>query len=62
MKTKFPFEHIVKCDTKQVWVTGIGAITAMGLSKLVEQYYPGYKAQIASKEYFEKLKNQQIQF
>ena len=61
MKNKFPFEHVVKCDTKQVWVTGVSAITVMGLSKLVEQYYPGYKAQIATKEYFEKLKNQQVQ-
>ena len=61
MKDKFPFEHVVKYDTKQVWVTGINSITGMGLSKLVEQYYPGFRAQIATKDYFERLKNQQDQ-
>ena len=58
MKTKFPFDHVVKSDTKEVWVICDSAITAMGLPVLVEKYYPGYKAKIASKEYFETLKNQ----
>ena len=55
---KFPYEHVVNCNTKEVWVTGINSITAMGLPKLVEKYYPGFRGQIATKEYFEKLKNQ----
>ena len=62
MKTKFPYNHIVKCDTKEVWVTGINSISAMGLPKLIEKYYPGYTGKIASEDYFEKMKNQQVQF
>ena len=58
MKSKFPFEHVVDCNTNKVWVTGVNSITAMGLNKLVNQYYPGYSANIATKDYFEKLKSQ----
>lgn len=57
MKTKFPFEHVVKYDTQEVWVKTHNSITAMGLPTLVNKYYPGYKAKIASEEYFETLKN-----
>ena len=60
MKTKFPFEHVVKYDTKEVWIRCEGAITAMGISSLVDKYYPGYTAKIASKEYLEKLKSQLV--
>jgi hypothetical protein len=56
MKTKFPFEHIVNCNTKQVWVQCDSAITAMGISAVVKQFYPGYTPHIASKDYFETLK------
>jgi len=58
MKSKFPLEHVVKCDTKEVWVICNSAITAMGVSAIVKQFYPGYKGKIASRESFEKLKNQ----
>lgn len=58
MKTKFPYEHVVNCNTKEIWVTDIGCITAMGLPQIVEKYYPGYKGKIASREYFETLKSQ----
>jgi hypothetical protein len=58
MKSKFPLEHVVKCDTKEVWITCDSSFTAMALPNLVKKYYPGYKGHIASKEYFEKLKNQ----
>ena len=58
MKTKFPFDHVVDCNNKNVWVTGINSITGIGLSKLVEKYYPGFRVQIATKDYFDKLKNQ----
>lgn len=57
MKNKFPIDHFIKEDTKEVWVTGIGAITAMGISQLVQKYYPGYSAKIATKEYYDQLKN-----
>jgi len=60
MKTKFPFEHVVKYDTKEVWIRCESAITAMGISSLVDKYYPGYTGKIASKEYLEKLKSQLV--
>ncbi len=60
-KTKFPFEHVVKYDTKEVWVKCDSAITAMGIPALVEKYYPGYKGHIGSAECLNKLRNQQVQ-
>jgi hypothetical protein len=61
MKTKFPFEHVVKYETKEVWVKCDSAITAMGIPALVEKYYPGYKGHIGSAEYLNQLRNQQVQ-
>jgi len=58
MKYKFPLEHVVKYDTKEVCVICDSAITAMGVSAIVEKFYPGYKGRIVSRENFEKLKNQ----
>jgi len=60
MKSKFPLEHVVKYDTKEVWVICDSAITAMGVSAIVEKFYPGYKGKIASRELFENLKNQLV--
>jgi hypothetical protein len=57
-KTKFPLEHVVKYDTKEVWVLCQSSITAMGVPAMVERYYPGYKGHCGSKEYLEKLRNQ----
>jgi hypothetical protein len=59
-KTKFPFEHVVKSDTKEVWVKCDSAITAMGIPALVEKYYPGYTGHIASRDHFEKLDGQLV--
>jgi hypothetical protein len=58
MKTKFPLEHVVKCDTKEVWVKCDSAITAMGIPAMVERYYPGYRGRCGSKEYLETLRGQ----
>jgi hypothetical protein len=58
MKTKFPFEHVVKYDTKEVWVKCYSAITAMGIPAMVNEYYPGYTGHIASEDYLNKLRNQ----
>ena len=58
MKTKFPFEHVVKYDTKEVWIKCNSSITSMGIPALVEKYYPGYTGHIASSYYLEKLKSQ----
>ena len=55
---KFPFDHIVKYDTQEVWVKCDSAITAMGIGAIVEKYYPGYKGRIGSQEHLQKLKNQ----
>jgi len=60
MKTKFPLEHLVKSDTKEVWVICDSAITAMGISAIVKKFYPGYAGKIASREHFEKLKGQLV--
>jgi hypothetical protein len=61
-KTKFPFDHVVKYDTKEVWVRCDSAITAMGISAMVNQFYPGYTPHIASEDYLNELRNQQVQF
>ena len=57
---KFPFEHVVKYDTKEVWVKCESSITAMGLPVLVDKYYPGYKAKIATEDYLNQLRNQLV--
>jgi hypothetical protein len=58
VKTKFPFEHIVKYDTQEVWIKCNSVTTAMGLPALVNKYYPGYKAKIGTQEYLDQLSNQ----
>mgnify|MGYP006899595408 FL=1 len=58
MKTKFPLEHVVKVDTKEVWIKCNSSTTAMGIPALVNKYYPGYTGHIASEEYLKELKNQ----
>lgn len=60
MKSKFPLEHIIKYDTKEVWVICDSAITAMGIGAIVKKFYPGYNGKIASREHFENLKNQLV--
>jgi hypothetical protein len=58
MKIKFPFEHVVKYDTKEVWIKCDSSIAAMGIPALVEKYYPGYTGHTASADYLKELKNQ----
>ncbi len=58
MKQKFPFDHVVKYDTKEIWIVCDSVTTALGISSLVQKYYPGYMGHIASADYLEKLKNQ----
>ena len=62
MKTKFPYEHVVDFIQKIVWINwnGNGQIGLYGIPYLVEKYYPSYTAKIASKEYFETLKNKMV--
>ena len=58
MKYKFPLEHVVNYSTKEVCVICDSAITAMGVSAIVKQFYPGYTPKIVSREHLETLKNQ----
>ena len=58
MKTKFPFEHVVDYNNKEIWIKCDSAITAMGLKALVNQYYPGYVAKIGTVDHLDKLRNQ----
>ena len=58
MKTKFPYDHVVKYDTQEVWVKCDSSITAMGLSTLVNRYYPGYKSKIGTQDHLDRLRNQ----
>ncbi len=60
MKTKFPFEHVVKYDTKEVWIVCNSVTTALGIPALVEKYYPGYTGHIASEDYLNKLRNELV--
>ena len=60
MKSKFPLEHLVKYDTKEVWVICESAITAMGISAIVKKFYPGYRGKIVSREIFDEHKNQLV--
>ena len=55
---KFPLEHVINYETQEVCVICDSAITAMGISAIVKQFYPGYKGKIVSRENFEKLKSQ----
>jgi len=60
MKQKFPFEHVLKYDTKEVWIKCSSSITAMSIPSLVEKYYPGYTGRVATLEYLDQLKNQLV--
>jgi len=58
MKIKFPFEHVLKYDTKEVWIKCDSVTTALGIPALVNKYYPGYTGRIASEDYLRELRNQ----
>jgi hypothetical protein len=58
MKQKFPLDHIVKYDTKEVWIKCDSSTTAMGIPALIKKYYPGYVGRIATQEHLDQLKNQ----
>ena len=57
MKSKFPLDHVVKSDTKEVWIKCESSITAMGIPALVKKHYPGYTGRIASADYLQELKD-----
>jgi|TARA_B100001939_G_scaffold304238_1_gene282439 hypothetical protein len=51
MNKKFPLEHLVIEETKEVLIVVNSAITAMGVGAISKQYFPGYTSKIVSKEY-----------
>jgi hypothetical protein len=55
---KFPLDHVIKYDTKEVWIKCSSSITAMGIPSLVEKYYPGYTGRIATQDRLDQLRNQ----
>lgn len=55
---KFPLEHVVKYDTKEVWIKCSSSITAMGIPSLVQKYYPGYIGKIGTQDHLNQLRNQ----
>jgi hypothetical protein len=48
-------QHIVKEETKEVFILCDSVITAMGVGSWVKKYYPGYTAKIISKKFFEQM-------
>jgi hypothetical protein len=57
MKKKFPVEHILIEDKKQVWFKGSSTL-AMGAKAIQREYFPGYKICLCSAEHFQKLKQE----
>jgi hypothetical protein len=52
---KFPFNHVVLEDRKEVWIKG-GYPGCMAVPKLMEKFYPDYDAKLAKNEFIEELK------
>ena len=49
---------VVDHENKLVYLKCSSSITAMGISTLVNKYYPGYKGKLVTLEYLENLKVQ----
>jgi hypothetical protein len=54
-KTKFPFNHVVLEDRKEVWIKR-GYPSSMGVPAAMKQFYPGYTSHLARNEFIEELK------
>jgi len=55
-KKKFPWPHHIDEETKFVSVyVASGYPTVMIVPKKVEEYFPGYKSRLVSKDYLEEL-------
>lgn len=52
---------VVDHENKIVYIKCSSAITAMGITALVKNYYPGYKGKLVTEEYLNKLRNHQVQ-
>ena len=61
MKTEmWGMPSVVDHQNQIVYLKCSSAITAMGISALVKQYYPGYTGKLVSLEHLEKLRDQFI--
>ena len=49
---------VVDHQNQIVYLKCSSSITAMGIPALVKKYYPGYKGELVTLEYLEKLKGQ----
>jgi len=54
----FPLQHLIKEETREVFVICDSAITTMGIPALIRKFYPGYSGKIVSREKFDNLQNQ----
>ena len=54
-KTKFPINHVVLEDRKEVWIKG-GYPGCLGTSQLMKKFYPGYTPKLAKEAFIEELK------
>ncbi len=54
-KPKFPFNHVVLEDRKEVWIKG-GYPSCMGVPAAMKQFYPEYTSHLAKEEFIEELK------
>ena len=55
MKKKFPVDHVILEDKKEVWMKGSHTL-ALGAESIQKEYFPGYKICFASQEYLNQLK------
>ena len=57
MEKKFPVEHIIIEEKKEVWFKGSHTL-ALGAKAIQSQYFPDYKICLCSQEHFTKLKEE----
>jgi len=55
MKRQFPFNHVVLEDREEVWIKG-GYPSCLAVPRLMERFYPEYKAMLGSNDFIEELK------
>ena len=51
----FPLKHIVNEKEKVVWVLCESAITAMGITAMMNKHYPEYEAKLVNRDSFNYL-------
>ena len=54
MKPRFPVEHVIIEEKKEVWFKGSSTL-AMGMKTIISKYFPGYRGCLCSHEHFNDL-------